>query len=137
MTTINAEILNQGPLTRREAEIAALWAEGYSDKAIAARLDISIRTVNAHSASIAAKLNIHSASISANTAAINNRCWVVSVMIARQLLRVSLSSGVKAVALVLIFNAARFDDESVNRHRIRYKSQSRAHSIQSKRSSDA
>jgi len=76
-------------------------------------LDISIRTVNTHSANICAKLDIHSASISANTAAINNRCWAVSMMIARKLLSVSVSAGVKAVALMLIFNAMQLDDQTL------------------------
>jgi|GEM_PF-856601 len=113
MTTINAQIIDLGPLTAREGEIVALFAEGYADKVIADKLDISIRTVNTHSANICAKLDIHSASISANTAAINNRCWAVSMMIARKLLSVSVSAGVKAVALMLIFNAMQLDDQTL------------------------
>ncbi len=113
MTTINAQILDLGPLTPREGEIVALFAEGHADKVIADKLDISIRTVNAHSANICTKLDIHSASIGVNTAAINNRCWAVSVMIARKLLSVSVSAGVKAVALMLIFNALQLDDQAL------------------------
>lgn len=104
---VKAEILDQGPLTEREAEIARLMAEGHADKVIAKMLDISYRTVNAHSANIYLKLQLHSASASANTAAINNRCWAVSQLIARKLIGVS----IKLVAVVLIFNMAQLDDE--------------------------
>jgi non-specific serine/threonine protein kinase len=48
------------PLTSREREIAALVAEGLSNREIAARLVISKRTVDAHVEHIYAKLSISS-----------------------------------------------------------------------------
>jgi len=45
-------------LTPREREIARLVARGYSNNAIAARLDISTRTVESHVASIFSRLSI-------------------------------------------------------------------------------
>ena len=47
-------------LSERELEIATLTAEGLSATAIAETIHISIRTVEAHKASIFNKLNIHS-----------------------------------------------------------------------------
>ena len=44
------------PLTAREIEVLELLAEGLSNKAIAARLDISDQTVKFHVASICGKL---------------------------------------------------------------------------------
>lgn len=115
---IKAEIIDQGPLTDREAEIARLIVEGHADKPIARMLAISIRTVNAHAANIYLKLQIHSASVDANTAAINSRCWAVSQLIARNLIKVS----VKLVAVLLIFNMAQLDDELLrSRGRLRMK----------------
>jgi DNA-binding CsgD family transcriptional regulator len=46
------------PLTRREEEIAMLAAQGISDRAIAAKTDISVRTVHAHLRHIYSKLGI-------------------------------------------------------------------------------
>lgn len=48
------------PLTAREQEIAALVAEGLSNRAIAARLVISTRTVDGHVERILAKLGFSS-----------------------------------------------------------------------------
>jgi DNA-binding NarL/FixJ family response regulator len=46
-------------LTDREREILQLVAEGLTSKEIAQRLDVSIRTIDAHRANIMNKLNIH------------------------------------------------------------------------------
>jgi DNA-binding NarL/FixJ family response regulator len=48
------------PLTSREREIVQLLAEGNSNKKIATRLDISIKTVETHRASIMRKLGVNS-----------------------------------------------------------------------------
>lgn len=47
-------------LTAREKEIVQLVAEGYINKEIAARLDISVRTVDAHKNNIITKLKLKS-----------------------------------------------------------------------------
>ena len=47
-------------LTAREAEVLGLLAEGLTNREIAARLFISVKTVGAHMAHIYAKLDVHS-----------------------------------------------------------------------------
>lgn len=47
-------------LTEREREILGLLAQGLSNKAIAARLYLSVRTVEGHLANIYARLGVHS-----------------------------------------------------------------------------
>jgi DNA-binding NarL/FixJ family response regulator len=49
-----------GELSPREAEVLRLIAWGYSNKEIAARIDISIKTVEAHKANASRKLGLHS-----------------------------------------------------------------------------
>ena len=49
-------------LTARELQILKLLAEGITNKQIAAGLELSIRTVEAHRASLMRKLNLHSLS---------------------------------------------------------------------------
>jgi len=46
------------PLSRREREVAELAARGASDREIAARLSLSVRTVNAHLRSVYGKLDV-------------------------------------------------------------------------------
>jgi DNA-binding CsgD family transcriptional regulator len=46
------------PLSRREREVAELAARGASDREIAARLSLSVRTVNAHLRAVYAKLGV-------------------------------------------------------------------------------
>jgi DNA-binding NarL/FixJ family response regulator len=48
------------PLTEREEEVIKMVAWGYSNKEIAARLDISIKTVEAHKANAMRKLDLRS-----------------------------------------------------------------------------
>jgi DNA-binding CsgD family transcriptional regulator len=45
-------------LTRREAEVADLAAGGFADREIAARLFVSVRTVESHLASAYRKLGV-------------------------------------------------------------------------------
>jgi two-component system response regulator NreC len=47
-------------LTEREREVLTCIAEGFSTKEIAARFDISIRTVETHRANLMRKLDLHS-----------------------------------------------------------------------------
>jgi len=51
---------SKGCLTEREAQIAALVADGLSNKAIASRLSIELATVKNHVHSILEKLRVHS-----------------------------------------------------------------------------
>jgi DNA-binding NarL/FixJ family response regulator len=50
----------QAELSEREAEVLRLIALGYSNKEIATRLDISVRTVETYKARLMEKLNFHS-----------------------------------------------------------------------------
>ncbi len=58
VTDLQASVLSS--LTDREREILEALAEGLSNKAIAARLYLSVRTVEGHLASIYARLGVHS-----------------------------------------------------------------------------
>lgn len=49
-----------GRLSPREREIAQLLAEGKTNKEIAAKLGVSVKTIDAHRANIMRKLNLHS-----------------------------------------------------------------------------
>ncbi|MFQ5965814.1 MAG: response regulator [Candidatus Scalinduaceae bacterium] len=57
--TKNSKDLNPSLLTKREREILQLLAEGNSNKEIAHKINLSIRTVDSHRASIMGKLHIH------------------------------------------------------------------------------
>ena len=48
------------PLTAREREVLQLLAEGYSTKAIATRLHVSVKTIGTHREHVMRKLDIHS-----------------------------------------------------------------------------
>ena len=54
------ETNNQNRLSPREREIVQLLAEGRSSKEIAAKLSVSIKTVEAHRSNVMRKLNLHS-----------------------------------------------------------------------------
>jgi DNA-binding NarL/FixJ family response regulator len=54
-----AESEEAGPLTARQREVLRLIAEGLSTKAIARRLEISVKTAEAHRAQIMNRLQIH------------------------------------------------------------------------------
>jgi DNA-binding NarL/FixJ family response regulator len=53
-------VAHPGGLTRREAEVAGLLAEGLTNAAIAERLVLSPRTVEHHVAAVMAKLEVTS-----------------------------------------------------------------------------
>lgn len=61
-----------GRLTPREREILQLIAEGNTSKEVAARLGITVKTVEAHRANIMNKLDLHSASQLVRYAVRNN-----------------------------------------------------------------
>jgi len=47
-------------LTPREIEVLSLIAQGYTNRQIASRLTLSVRTVESHRANLMEKLNLHS-----------------------------------------------------------------------------
>ncbi|HEY2974599.1 MAG TPA: LuxR C-terminal-related transcriptional regulator [Pyrinomonadaceae bacterium] len=59
-STIAASVNEDTKMTAREREVLILIAEDHSLKSIALALKISIKTVEAHKATIMRKLNIHS-----------------------------------------------------------------------------
>ena len=61
-TLIRQPVARGTPLSPREREIARMVARGYTNKAIAAVLDISTWTVGTHIRRIFAKLEVHSRS---------------------------------------------------------------------------
>lgn len=79
---INAELIDQANLTRREGEILCLICEGYVDKAIAKKLAISIKTVSAHIESIYIKMAVREQ-------AINVRCAAITHALVRGMVRLS------------------------------------------------
>jgi len=60
MTSGKEDFIGYGKLTRREKEILQLVVEGKSNKEIAGKLFISLKTVENHRMNIMRKLNIHS-----------------------------------------------------------------------------
>ena len=54
--SLNAELID--PLSKRELEVIRLIAEGYSNKEIALRLHVSVRTVKYYTTGIYTKLNV-------------------------------------------------------------------------------
>jgi len=65
LTSIGLDVMRNsagggGALSKRETEVLQLVAQGYTNKAIAAHLDISDRTVQGHLASIFQKLGAQS-----------------------------------------------------------------------------
>ena len=60
VTTSGRRKSGEEELSDREREVLALIAEGYSNKSIASKLGLSVRTVETHRARIMRKLNIHS-----------------------------------------------------------------------------
>lgn len=58
--TPEADALNHSRLTTREREIVQLLAEGMSNKEVATKLNISVKTAETHRSRIMAKLQLHS-----------------------------------------------------------------------------
>jgi DNA-binding NarL/FixJ family response regulator len=58
-TEVDSPQVNLDTLTRREREILELLAQGLSNKDIAARLYLSVRTVEGHLANSYVKLDVH------------------------------------------------------------------------------
>jgi len=109
MDELKAELLDAGPLTARESEIAVCMVRCLSNKDIARFLDISIRTVDAHISTIYGKLGIHAQSI-------NTRCAAIAIMVARGM--VSLS--IKSIVAILIFNSTQIDGSALQARGGRY-----------------
>ncbi|MGH9490124.1 MAG: response regulator transcription factor, partial [Terriglobales bacterium] len=64
-------------LTPREREILKLLAEGLSVKEIAARLDLSVKTIEAHKFNLMRKLDIH------------NKAQLVQYAIKRKIIKIA------------------------------------------------
>ncbi len=109
MDELEAELLNPGPFTKREGEIAICIARCLSNKDIARFLDISIRTVDAHISTIYGKLGIHAQSI-------NTRCAAIAIMVARGM--VSLS--IKSIVVILIFSSAQMEHKATRVKGVRH-----------------
>lgn len=122
MSEINAELLDAGPFTPREAEIVPLMCQGDPNKVIAAKLAISIRTVDAHINTMYEKLGLRNRSI-------NTRCTAILTMVARGMVALS----IKVVVLILIFNSAQLDGSAL---RVRA-ARGRAGVSQTRRADDA
>jgi DNA-binding CsgD family transcriptional regulator len=108
MRSVHAEIIDKGLFTHRQAEIVKLMAEGVSDKDIARKLDISIRTVGAHMSAIYEKLDLKCSSI-------NNRVTAVIMLIARGTVRLSLYS----LVALLVGASVQLDEAGVRSARVR------------------
>lgn len=102
MDELKAELLDAGPLTERESQVAVCMVRCLSNKDIARFLDISIRTVDAHISTIYGKLGIHAQSI-------NTRCAAIAIMIARGMVSVSL----KSIVAILVFNSVQVGDAAL------------------------
>jgi two-component system response regulator NreC len=70
-------------LTAREREVLKLLADGFSGKQIAARLQLSVKTVDAHKANLMRKLDLH------------DRASLVKYAIQRKLIRVPVLGDVR------------------------------------------
>ena len=100
--TIKAEFTgDHDRLTEREADVALLLAEGYSDKAIAAFLAISIKTVSIHTQHIYEKLGLRSHEL-------NARCAAIGTMIAKGMVKLTFN----CIFAALIFGALQLDDSA-------------------------
>lgn len=65
-----ATLLNKGTLTDRESEVLCKVCEGLPNKTIAARLNMSIKTLNAHEQMVYEKLGIRKQSVNLRVTAI-------------------------------------------------------------------
>ncbi len=102
MEKIEAAVIDSGPFTPCEVEIVRRLCEGESNKIIAAGLNNSIRTVDAHIQTIYEKLHLRNLSI-------NTRCVAILTLVAKGYVRLS----VKALAVILLINALQFDDQAM------------------------
>lgn len=115
MDELEAKLLDAGPLTERESQVAVCMVRCLSNKDIARFLDISIRTVDAHISTIYGKLGIHAQSI-------NTRCAAIAIMIAKGMVSIS----IKSIVAILIFNSVQVGDSALRIKSVRsYSSASR------------
>jgi DNA-binding CsgD family transcriptional regulator len=106
MGDVEAIVVDPGPFTPCESEIARRLCEGECNKIMAAGLNISIRTVDAHLQTMYEKLHLRNLSV-------NTRCAAILTLVAKGYVRLS----VKAVAAILMVNALQFDDQAMLRAR--------------------
>lgn len=133
MDELKAEFIDAGRLTRRQADVARLMAEGHGDKAIARLLAMSIKTVQVHTTAVYEKLGLHSAEFESNASGLNMRVRALGVMVAKGM--VSLS--VKVVVLILVGYTAVPDSDSLRIRSVRHRGRCHVHANQSRRASDA
>lgn len=62
-STLVAQARPPAPLTRREDEILQLIWHGYHNRQIASRLNISVKTVEAHRATMMKKVRVHNTAL--------------------------------------------------------------------------
>jgi DNA-binding CsgD family transcriptional regulator len=67
---IEVKVVDKGPLTKREAELLAMIAEGRLDAAIAIKLYRSRKTIENHLSNIYEKLDVKGSSINSRSLAI-------------------------------------------------------------------
>lgn len=99
---IYAEIINRDTLTKREAEVFKLICEGHPDKAIAMRLAISIKTVEAHIDRIYSKIGVQHQQL-------NVRVASIATAVARGLVKLSIDT----LCLILMVSALNHDDSNL------------------------
>ena len=99
MKKIHASIIENGPLSTKEAAVLRYLCEGYLKKQIALKVFRSYSTVGKHIESISKKLDCHCAA------------EIVSMSVAMGLIKVEIkekenttSSAVKTLSLILMFN---------------------------------
>lgn len=105
---IHAEIIDQDGLTDKEAKVLKLLCEGCHDKTIAAKLAMSIKTVDSHCGHIYSKLDVQQKQI-------NCRCAAIAEAVARGMVRLSRS----VLCVLLMVAAVNFDDSAVRAPRVR------------------
>lgn len=105
---ILAEVIERGPLTRREAEVLALLCEGYPDKTISRLLGISIKTLDHHLEHVYQKVGVQHQQM-------NARCLSIASAVARGWVRLS----VQALCMMLALSSVLDQSDPARLSRVR------------------